>query len=573
MLRSLHITNFVLLDDCFIEFHPGLNVLTGETGTGKSILVGALSLLVGERGSPDNIRDADRDAIVEASFDLDAQAPYYPQLRTSLEESGIAWDPDTLLVRRIVSANGRSRIFLNNTQCLVKQLKEIGTLLIDLHGQHEHQSLLSKSCYLPLLDRFGHYADELDRYRVLYRQWRSVCQELQSLDDDDRERRRREDAIRFQLDEITRADPRVGEDDEIEARLRIIQHAEKLHECCRDILRTMTEETETKPALLDELDRVETMILQMQQYDEAIRSIAEILQPAAISIREATRELESYESNLEFDPDELARLQERYFLIKGLKKKYGASIEEILSYRQQIEQELGQIEHLDEKREKLQAVELDLRRQLIRAGSIVHERRRQTARTIEESITKELAPLGMHQAVFSIQSRYKYSPAGFEMGDSQPVLFGPDGPDEVDFLISTIPDKPARPLREVASGGEISRIMLAIKCVFSQADSVPLLVFDEIDVGVGGETANAVADRLRALSRTKQIVCITHLPQIASQADRNLRVFKTTQDDRLVSVVIPLEGKEREAELARMLGGKDSTASKRYARELLRTKK
>lgn len=573
MLVSLHVKNFVLIDDCRIEFHSGLNALTGETGAGKSIVAGALSLLAGERSPVGSARNPDRDAVIEAAFELSAHSPQTQPIQRLLEESGIPWEDGNLIITRVLSPNGRNRIFLNNTQCLLTVLKEAGCLLMDLHGQHEHQSLLQKSSYRPLLDRFGDYGDRLAAYRETYRVWQEILQQLKSLEEDDRERLRREDTLRFQVQEINEADLRESEDEEIAARLQVIQHAEKLHEGCHEIVQILNEGEEPRPALLDELDRMESVLTAMARLDSSIQTILESWQPASIALHDVLRDLENYKQSLEFNPGELDRLQERHFSIKNLKNKYGSTLIEILQYRDRSQEELNRIEHRDEERESLQKREKEYREQLIEQGKQLHDLRSKTARKIARQIGAELKSLGMESARFEIQVDYHFSPTGLDIGDERPVSFGVDGADDIDFLITTIPDRPPRPLKEVASGGEISRIMLAIKCVFGKADAVPLMVFDEIDVGVGGRMADVVAERLAALSRDKQVLCITHLPQIASRADRNLRVDKQEENGRLLSRVTLLEGKARENELARMLGGDDSTASKRFAREMLKNAK
>lgn len=569
MLISLHVSNFVLIEDCRIEFHPGLNVLTGETGAGKSILAGALGLLVGERGSPESARDPEKDAVIEAEFAFDPASPHTREIQTLLDESGIPWDDEILLIKRILSPGGRGRIFVNDTSCLLKKLKDLGERLMDLHGQHEHQSLLRKSSYRPLLDRFGGYAPILEAYRTAYARWQEIRQRLHELETNERERRRREDTLRFQLEEIDKARLAEGEDERIAERLQVIQHAGRLSEWCADAVRTLTGDDE-RPALLDELDRLETLLANLRRLDPRAAAILEMWQPAAISLREAARELQTYALSLEFDPAELEELQQRHYLLKNLKNKYGATVAEILQYREACRAELTRMDHLEKERETLQNEEADLRAQVVRWGRALHAERLQNAAATAGRIREELRSLGMDQAEFEIQTAYRRGAAGLDIGEEQPVLFGPDGGDEVEFLISTIPGRPPRPLREVASGGEISRIMLAIKCVFGQADAVPLMVFDEIDVGVGGRTADAVGERLAQLARGKQVLCITHLPQIASRAQRNLRVDKKEVNGRLISTVDVLKGKEREAELARMLGGEDLAASKKFARELLK---
>lgn len=573
MLVSLRIANFLLIEDTRIGLHRGLNVLTGETGAGKSIIVDALSLLLGERGSSDIVRDPEQDALIEAEFALSPHTPTALALQALLDEAGIPFDGETLLIHRRLSAEGRSRIYLNNTQCLLKKLKETGDCLIDLHGQHDHQSLLHKGSYIGLLDSFGAYQSTRLQYTEAYNYWTQTLHELQSLEEDERERKRREATLRFQIEEIAAAALQPDEEAQIEPRLHVIQHAERLAEKCNLVLQAVTSGDHDRPSILDELDRLETVLATMLKLDPSLASLVESWQGATISLRETTRELEAYALDLEFDPEELNQLHKRHFLIRDLEAKYGATIPDILHYQDQLTAELEKIEHTEEERERLLRQEDKARALLIDHGLALHAERVAIAETLSRSVTQELQSLGMEKANFTIQVNLRTTAHGLDIGQETLVTFGPEGADDVDFLVTTIPDRPPRPLREVASGGEVSRIMLALKCVFSGADPVPMMVFDEIDVGVGGKTADVVAERLVSLARHKQVLCITHLPQIASRADRNLQVHKTETNGRMFSSVRHLEGKEKETELARMLGGEENAASKRFARELLKSSK
>ncbi len=570
MLVSLRISNYVLIDECRVEWHPHFNSLTGETGAGKSVVISALGLLLGERASSEAVRDNSRDAVIEAEFELSPKTPLTKTIVQQLDAIGVSTDGGQLLISRRISPNGRSRIFINNSSCLLKTLQELGEQLVDLHGQHEHQSLLRKSAYLSLLDQSGGLSKEVQEYQSAYHEWRDAQQALHELETDERERKQREDMLRYQRDEIDAATLRPGEDAEIDSRLKVIQYAEKLSERCQSIIQTLSNGEEGRQPLLDELDRLDSTLNEMQSLDQQIKSISEIWQSAVISLREVSREIEHYASGLEFDPNELEQLQERRYLIKELKGKYGDSIEDISAYLERIHNELNRIEHADEERQRLTQEAAAKEQTVVSLGGKLHTHRDKTAKAVTKAVQGELDALGMNTAAFQATVSRRYSPDGVDAEENERVLFGPNGGDEIDFLITTIPGKPLRPLREVASGGEISRIMLALKCAFGQADPVPLMVFDEIDAGVGGETAEAVADRLAKLAKNKQLICITHLPQIASKANLNLRVEKAEGKGGVTSQVVALKGKEREKELARMLGAQDSTASQRYARELLK---
>ena len=573
MLVSLRIANFVLIEDTRIEFHAGLNILTGETGAGKSIIIGALTLLLGERASGAGVRNPDREALVEAEFHVSAALPIYNSICSILDESGIPRESDILLIRRSFSAEGRSRVFINNTQCLVKKLRDIGDLLIDFHGQHEHQSLFNKSAYLPLVDCFGNGSALLSPYRGMYKEWLSATRQLETLDACERERKRQEASLRFQLEEIYNAQLLPNEDTVIEEKLHIIQHAERLAGRCGDVLKSLSEEQDDRPSIIDELERLGSILSNMERLDKSLSGLLETWQSSIISLRDTSRELENYAINLEFNPRELDTLQQRNFLIRDLKAKYGETINDIMLYQEKIEHELNSIAHTAEERDSLRNECTRLYNELSLLAWKIHNERIQTANTISQRVTEELQNLGMEKALFEILVTTRAA-QNVNTDENSPLLpLGPHGIDDIEFLITTIPDKPPRPLREIASGGEVSRMMLALKCVFGEADPVPMMVFDEIDAGIGGKTADTVASRLSLLSQRKQVLCITHLPQIACKGDRNFLVLKEEINGRLESSVVLLDTKEKENELARMLGSENSAASKRLARELLKSSK
>lgn len=564
MLVSLRIINYVLIDDGLIEFHPGLNVLTGETGAGKSIILDALSLLTGDRGSNLAVRDPSRDALVEAVFEPSEGSSAAASIRRMLEDYGIPREDDILLVKRVLSPNGRNRIFLNNTRCLLRQLREVGDCLVDIHGQNAHQSLTNRAAYPALLDAAGDTAELLGEYRKIYGEWRRAERALRSAEGDERERKRREDMLRRQYEEILAAELRAGEEAELDARLQVMRHSEKLALAGGDLLDRLNGEGGGHASLLDELDRLEARLHEMAEIDPALRPLLESWEPAVITLYETARELESYLGGLRFEPDELERMQQRRFLLRDLMSKYGSTIEEVLAYQQSIETELEALRESGEEGGKLAGRELELRGRLEERARALHGARERKAAELSGEIEGELGRLGMEDAQFRIE--VELNSAGGEG-----LEFGPNGADRIEFLLSTIPGRPLRPLREVASGGEVSRIMLALKCAFGKADPVPSMIFDEVDAGVGGKTADAVAERLARLAADKQVICVTHLPQIASRADRNFRVEKRKTGDVLTSAVQALNGKEREAELARMIGGSNAAASKRFAKELLKS--
>ena len=368
MLVSLRISNFILIDDCSIVFHPGLNVLTGETGAGKSIVVDALSLLVGERSTVETIRDTKRDAVVEAEFELKPEASQTPGILRLLDQFGIPMEENVLLIKRTLSSGGRNRFFLNNTQCLLKQLRELGILLLDLHGQHEHQSLLHKDGYLPLLDGFGSYTKTLVNYKETYANWTALRKKLAVLEEGERERVRRIETLQRQLDEITSAELKPGEEETIEERFHIIRHAERLNESCQTVLSALSEENKDCAAILDQLDQLESVLAEMAQWDPSLEAAVESWRTASIALHEISRDLQGYSQNLEFDPAELERLQQRRFLLRELFSKYGETIPEILEYQTAIQTELDQLQDTDQSRERLREEENEIHMRFDRAG-------------------------------------------------------------------------------------------------------------------------------------------------------------------------------------------------------------
>lgn len=573
MLNSLRIVNYVLMEDHRIEFHPGLNVLTGETGAGKSVILSALSLLTGDRGSAEKIRDPKKDAILEASFELPHQSQQAKQIHTVLDESGIPFDEDILLVKRVVSPGGRSRMFINNTQCLLKQMKEIGERLVDIHGQHEHQSLLRKSAYTELLDAYGKENKTLQDYQNAFHIWRETKQKLDHIEQEERERLQREDLLHFQVGEINQAEPIAGEEIELDNRIKILRNAEQLNQSCQTIVNRLTVAEEPFEPLLDELDQLESHLQAITKMDDTKEQLLEQWNNAVIAFREVCNELEHASKDWEFDPDELEQMQQRRFLLRELTQKYGATIEDVLDYQQKISEELENLKQAAVSRDELIQLEQEHIKELVKTAQALHKERDKKAKTISKTVTTELQTLGMQGALFEIVVNYRTAKDGVDMGKDGTVAVSEHGADDINFLVTTIPGKEPRPLREVASGGEISRIMLALKCTFGEADPVGTMVFDEIDSGIGGETGEVVASRLTQLAEKKQIICITHLPHIASQGDLNLKVGKVQNNGEVISTVTPLTGKERENEIARMLGAEDSAASKKYARELINAKK
>ncbi|MFA0742886.1 MAG: hypothetical protein DFNUSKGM_003019 [Candidatus Fervidibacter sacchari] len=563
MLTELLIRNLAIIDEVQVPFQPGFNVLTGETGAGKSIIIHAINFLVGGRGDIDLIRTGAETLLVEAVFDL----TNCPQVKTVLEEVGIETEDDTLILSRELSRAGKSRCRINGRAATIAMLKQIGKSLIDIHGQHEHQSLLDPTNHLCFLDAFG--GEELaalkERYYSLYRQLMQVERELAELQQSERERMQRLDLLRYQAEEIDRANLREGEEEDLLQERQLLVNAERISERVSYAVRCLTGER----GVLDSLGEAMQSLKEIASLDPNLQSWHDALSQAFDTIQEVGFELERYASRIEFDPERLEEVESRLDLLKRLKRKYGDSISAILQYRQQIEQELQRLETSEERLETLQREREQLRKELAETAMALSEARQEIARQLERTVQNHLKALMMERARFKVAIDRLPDPNGLQLPEGT-FAFGRDGVDQVEFLISTNPGEPLKPLAKIASGGEISRTMLALKASLQRTHEIPVLVFDEIDVGIGGKTAEAVGEKLREVSRYAQVLCVTHLPQIAALADWHLQVEKITEGKRTRVIVTPLEYEERVKELARMLSGRQITqASLQHAQELL----
>jgi DNA repair protein RecN (Recombination protein N) len=562
MLTELLIRNLAIIDEVQVPFRQGFNVLTGETGAGKSIIIHALNFLVGGKSDVDLIRTGAETMLVEAVFDLSK----CPQMKAVLEETGFEPDDETLILSRELSKTGKSRCRVNGRAATVAMLKQIGKALVDIHGQHEHQSLLEPANHLRFLDAFG--SEDLmalkERYTNLYRQLMQVERELTELQRSERERMQRLDLLRYQAEEIDRANLKEGEEEELLQERQLLANAERIAERVSYAVRQLMDDGGS----LDSLGEAIQALKEIAELDPSLREWHNSLSQAFDTIQEVGFELERYASRIEFDPERLEEVESRLDLLKRLKRKYGDSVSAILQYRQQIEQELQRLETSEERLEILQREREQLRRELAETAKALSEARQEIARQLERTVQNHLKALMMERARFKVAIDRLPDPT--DSNYRRHIAFGRDGIDQVEFLISTNPGEPLKPLAKIASGGEISRTMLALKSKPPTNPRNPCPRFDEIDVGIGGKTAEAVGEKLREVSRYAQVLCVTHLPQIAALADWHLQVEKITEGKRTRVIVTPLEYEERVKELARMLSGKQITqASLQHAQELL----
>ncbi len=539
MLAELRIVNFALIEQLSLQFQSGFTVLTGETGAGKSLLIDAIALLVGGRASTDQIRSGEDEAQLEAAFVLSDTHPLLQRLR--LQEV-ISQNESELILRRVLSRSGRHRVYVNGNLCPLRVLEELGGTLIDIHGQHEQQSLLAAAKQLDALDGFGRLYELRGRYEQVYEGWKELQTRLDALHNDVIDRARREDMLRFQAQEIEQAGLSPDEEERLSSERQRLVHAHRLRELADE---AHVELQADEQAVLARLGKIGRTLAELGQIDPAMGDCEQIVTESAIPLKELARRLRDYAQRLEADPDRQAVVEDRLDLIQRLKKKYGGSIEEVMATGKRVQEELRLLDNHQERTAELTAQLAEEAHRLRTLAQQLSKKRSDAAKRMTTSVGAELAALKMEQAIFQVAVSIDESLEGL----------GPAGRDRVEFLLSSNPGEPPRPLNRVASGGELSRIMLALKTVLAEMDHVPVLVFDEIDTGVGGAVAAAMGTRLRKLGSFHQVFCITHLPQVASQAEHHLLVEKGLDSQRTSTSVRVLKGMGREEEIARMLSG------------------
>lgn len=538
MLTELRIAHFALIDRLSLQFSTGFHVLTGETGAGKSILVDAIALLIGGRASTDQIRSDAEEATLEASFTLPASSPLLHELRDQ-ELLGAA-DTD-IIVRRILSRSGRHRLYLNGSLTPLHTLQRLAGTLVDIHGQHDQQSLLSPKRQLELLDAFGDLIALRQRVTRQYEVWRHRQRELSEAERVFHERRTQEDLIRYQYEELVEADLKPAEDEALIAERGRLAHVRRLVELGQqayDVLYAGDQSVLAGLALVGE--RVKELVT----IDPEQSEWSAISQGAVVQLRELAHRLNAYRQQLDQDPDRLIQVEERLDHIQRLKKKYDTTLDGLVIKTSELKQQLDAFCSSEKRCADLRdLVAVDLRELASLSEQLTHGRRR-ASEQLQQRITKELSALRMDQTALHIQ-----------VIPTEEESIGPTGRDRIEFLFSANPGEPLMPLAKVASGGELSRMMLAIKTVLADTDTVPVLIFDEIDTGIGGAVATVMGQRLRALAKYHQVLCITHLPHIASHATSHYLVEKISEKKRTVTRVTLLDRAARQAEIARMVGG------------------
>ncbi|MCK5690581.1 DNA repair protein RecN [Myxococcota bacterium] len=562
MLLHLKVRDFAIIQRLDIDFLPGFSVITGETGAGKSIVVGALNIILGGRASTDLIRDGADQAEVEALFDIAAHS----ELKTRLQSRELMGDdPDILLVRRVLRPSGRGKVVINGRLSTAATLKEVTRSLVDISGQHEQQSLLNTDNHIQILDNFGNLQKEKNLVGEHYKKWREALKQRKYLEEHETEALQRADFIRFQLDEIARVDPQANEDSDLESELSRLTHADKLKAGA-----TTTEQMlyAQDNSAFDLLSRAILEVEALVRLDESMRDVVVQLESAVRETQEAAREVQSYANSIELDPQRLGEVELRLEELRRLKRKHGGTLEEALSRETTLRKELESIEHSDERLIELRKIEASHESALLDAAQRLSQKRQKAARALTQAAGLELADMDLKGAEL-IADIADLPQGGSVLGSG--ININEDGKDNVEFLWNANAGESAKPLAKIASGGELSRLMLAVKRVMAKNDMVSLYVFDEVDAGIGGRAADAIGRKIQAVADGHQAIVITHLAPIAARAEHHLSVRKEQKSGRTLSIIESLEGDRRRDEIARMIDGAHlNKATQEAALEMLK---
>ncbi len=572
MLTTLRIKNLALVSDLTLELQPGCNVITGETGAGKSIIIGALNLVLGERADRTLIRSGEESCSVEAVFDTKKlRAP----LKSFLEENGLEpCEENQLVLKRNFSASGTNRQFINGSATTLATLATIGEWLVDMHGPHDHQSLLHAGKQLLILDAFGGLEKSREEFGELVRRRSVLENEKSALIVDEKTYAQQLDLLRFQVQEIFAARLQPDEEKSVEEEFIRSSNAAKLLQLSQAAIDALSE---NENSLLTQLGVIGRVLAELLRVDAGANNLVALHAQAGEMLRELQTELSRYADKVDVDPARLAEVEERLNLIHSLKRKYGTTLAEVIAFGDEAEQKLSALESRDEELVRLKAAMEKLDSEILSAGKKLSAARKKIIPQLARAVGKQLEDLGFKQSKFDVAiSTIRWGEAPDEpkssvstaaRGDARPT--NSSGLDEIEFQFAPNLGEPAKPLRAIASSGEMARVMLALKTVLAAEDEIPVLVFDEVDANVGGETANAVGEKMQQIAAKRQVFCITHLPQVASAADAHYVVTKLVKNGRTISEITLLDKKSRVTELARMLGGQ-TDAARKHAEALLK---
>jgi len=571
LLVELRVKNLGIIEDMNWRLGDGLNIITGETGAGKSLVIDAVELLLAGKAEEEVIRHGADQAQIEGIFSL-PQKENLASLRKLLAAKELSADEDTLVIDCQLRRKSPDVLRVNSHAVPKAFLRQIGSLLVDIHGQSEHLSLFDNSSHLDFLDAYAHTMELRNDFSVKAKELHRVEQELKALEKDEQERARREEFLRFQLEEISRAQLKEGEEPELERERDILVSAEKLKTISYQAYRALYEEDssgQTVPAL-DKLNEAAQAIKKLAEIDPSLKQQLDFLEESIDGLTEAARSLRAYSDGLEYDPNRLEEIESRLELIRGLKRKYGQSVSEVLAYLTKAQKELDEVSNSEERSVQLKETAVALKEEM---GHIAHRlsgERAQAAERLMTEVKKELDDLNMPQVEFQVSISQEKDEGGIPLPDGQSYAFGNEGVDNVQFMASTNPGEPLKPLAKIASTGELSRFTLALKGALSEADHIPVLIFDEIDIGIGGRSGEIIGKKLSSLARNHQVVCVTHLPQIAAFADAHFSVHKELAGARTLSRLESLEDEARLKEMAIMLAGAHYTETAlTNARELM----
>ncbi len=553
MLNHIRIRNFAIIDHLDLDFALGMTSLTGETGAGKSILLGALGLLLGDRADSDSVRTGSSKAEISAEFDL-GQLPHVLQW---LKDKELDSETDCLLRRRL-SSDGRSRAFINGSPVPLQDMRELGEMLVDIHGQHEHQSLMKPAMQRQLLDDYAGHRKQLDELKTIYKQWQTTKTEYEQLKNASNDRNDRIDLLRYQVQELDNLSLEENEYKHISDEHQRLANADRLMAVSQTALQVLYESEQA--SIYSQLAHQASQIESISETDNQLSPVNNLLNDAIIQVEEASSALRDYLDQLESDPQRLTEIEGRFSLIHDLARKHRVEPEQLIDIHQQLVNELNNLDHADENLSLLETRSQQLAQDYLSKADALSKSRHQTAGQLNKAITEAMQTLGMSGGKFEIQ-----------INSDNKTAYTAQGFDNIEYRVSANPGQPPKALAKVASGGELARISLAIQMITAQQGRIPTLIFDEVDSGVGGGIAEIVGRHLRKLGESRQVFCVTHLPQVASQAHHHMQVSKQTQANETMTQIIPLAELQRIDEISRMLGGVEITEQTRaHAEEMLK---
>lgn len=558
MLTTLRIKNLALVEDLTLELQPGLNIVTGETGAGKSMIIGALNLVLGERADRTLIRSGSESCSVEGVFDI---SRLKTPLKLLLDENGLEpCEEDQLMVKRTFTTSGTNRQFINGSPTTLQTLGKLGEALVDMHGPHEHQSLLHSSKQLAILDAFGNLHAFRETFAGLVRRHAALEEEKAGLIVDEKTYAQQLDLLRFQVNEIAAAKLKPDEEESLEQEYKRASNAARLLELSQTALELINND---ESSLLTQAGTLGRTLHDLQRIDAGTASMVEMHEQAVNTLQELQAELSHYADKLDIDPARLQEMEERLNTIHSLKRKYGSTLADVIAFGEEARRKLQSLEQRDEELARINAQLRKLETEILGKGKELSAQRRKLVPQLSKAVVKQLTALGFKQSHFDVAITTKIDIKDFHTEVSSAGL------DQIEFQFAPNPGEPARPLRAIASSGELARVMLALKTVLAAEDEIPVLVFDEVDANVGGETAHAVGEKMLQIAKQRQVLCITHLPQVAAAATAHYVVDKQVKGGRTVSEITLLDSKQRVTELARMLGGQ-TEASRKHAEALLK---